>query len=432
MGAYLIIGASAAGLAAARMIRKLEPEREIVVLSTEKRLYSRCMLHKLLARERNLQSLEFESEDFFHQNNIHWIAGKKVTRVHEDERYVDLDDGSRMFYEKLLIASGAGYYIPPIPNFHFADNVIGFRELDDFSRIEREIRNDAKEAVVIGGGILGLDAATGLLERGIKVTVVEKEPRIMPLQTDEYAAARYHELFEKAGCRILTGMTAKDSCISDEDRITSISLHDGTSLPCDFVVVAASVKPQIDFLAETSIQALHVNYHINTVLSRYLRKTGIQVSKGLEVNLNMETTASGIYAAGDVTGLNAIWPDARFMGELAAQNMCGCPVHRPERFVDKNAANFYGLCMISIGKVNADPKVYEVQVHKQKNSYKRLVIRDEYLEGALLLGDLGNAGVYQYLIQNHISIAGREKRLFQLSFADWYGIDETSGEFVYQ
>lgn len=432
MAAYVIIGNSAAGLEAARTIRELEPDREIVMLSMESTVYSRCMLHKLLAKERTLSSLEFEGLDFFEQHRIRWMPDSEVVTIDEERRVLTIADGKELSYEKLLIASGADYFIPPIPNFRDADNVFGFRSLEDLYQIEQALTLYGKRVVIIGGGIIGLDVAYGLRGQGAQVTILEKESRLMPLQTDDYTAGIYAEAFRNAGVTIMTGVAAKDSKMDDDDRIVSVILEEGEEVPCDFVVVATSVKPQMDFLAGTSIQALHVNYHIHTVLSRFLRKTGVQVTKGLEVDPYMETNVPGIYAAGDVTGMSGVWPDACAMGEIAAKNICGIPTRRPDRFVDKNSVNFYGITMISLGKVNADPLVYDIRIHQSEHSYKRLVLRDGYLEGALFMGDLSNAGIYLHLIREHISLAGLEKRLFKLSFGDWYGINETTGEFGYR
>lgn len=432
MAAYVIIGNSAAGMAAARTIRELEPEREIVVLSKESLIYSRCMLYKLLAKERTLSSLEFEGLDFFERFHIRWMPNTEVVKIDAEKHILHMEDGKELSYEKLLIASGADYFIPPIPNFRDADNVFGFRSLEDLAQIEQALTFYGKRVLIIGGGIIGMDVAYGLQACGAQVTVLEKENRLMHLQTDDYAAEIYAEAFRKAGIEIVTGVAAKDSMIDDEDRITSVLLGNGSEISCDFVVVATSVKPQMDFLTGTSIQALHMNYHIHTALSGFLRKTGIQVTKGLEVDLYMKTNVADVYAAGDVTGVSGIWPDARLMGEIAAKNLCGIPTRRPEWFADKNAVNFYGTTMISMGKVNADPQVYDILLHQTEGSYKKLVLKDGYLEGALFMGDLSNAGIYCHLIQQHISLSGLEKRLFRLSFADWYGIDENTGEFSYQ
>ena len=116
MGAYIIIGSSAAGLSAAQTIRRLQPDREIIVLSKDKAIYSRCMLHKLLSGERSMESIEFESINFFQDNRINFMPGTEVVRVDEEERVLILADGKKLLFEKILVASGSEYFMPPIPN----------------------------------------------------------------------------------------------------------------------------------------------------------------------------------------------------------------------------------------------------------------------------------------------------------------------------
>ena len=139
MGAYIIIGSSAAGLSAAQTIRRLQPDREIIVLSKDKAIYSRCMLHKLLSGERSMESIEFESINFFQDNRINFMPGTEVVRVDEEERVLILADGKKLLFEKILVASGSEYFMPPIPNFRYAQNVYGFRSLDDVNQIRKGI-----------------------------------------------------------------------------------------------------------------------------------------------------------------------------------------------------------------------------------------------------------------------------------------------------
>ena len=234
MGAYIIIGSSAAGLSAAQTIRRLQPDREIIVLSKDKAIYSRCMLHKLLSGERSMESIEFESINFFQDNRINFMPGTEVVRVDEEERVLILADGKKLLFEKILVASGSEYFMPPIPNFRYAQNVYGFRSLDDVNQIRKGIGKYGRHAVIIGGGILGLDVAYGLLKCGLQVTVLEKEKRLMPLQADEFASGLYENAFRGAGCRIMTGAAVKDSNINMEENIEAVLLEDGMEIPCDF------------------------------------------------------------------------------------------------------------------------------------------------------------------------------------------------------
>ena len=428
---YVIIGAGAAGLSAAEELRKLDPAAGITILSAEPEIYSRCMLHQYLGGERSLSSMRFVPEDFFERLNIDVLKNCRVTSIQEAEHNVVLEDGTLIPYDRLLIATGATYFIPPIPNFRDAENVFGFREIEDIKRITASSEKLGECAVIIGGGLIGLDAAYGMMRRGYQVTLIEKEPRLMPLQADDYVSGLLKQVFEEEGCHVLLGAEVKDSVTDENDMITKVVLADGTDITCDFVVAAASVKPQMDFLEGTSIQALYMNYHIHTVLSRFLKKTDIHVNKGLEVDAYMRTNSRDIYAAGDVTGLSAIWPDARLMGRCAARNMCAGDTHKPELYQFKNTANFYGLVLFSAGKTVVDEERYEVLVQQGKTSYRKLILKDGILEGVLMTGDLSNAGVYLHALTHRLNLDGMRGRLFRLSFSDWYGIDEESGEYCY-
>lgn len=429
---YAIIGSSAAGISAAEELRRLEESAEITVISMEERIYSRCMLHKYLSGERSADGMKFIRDGFFSELGIQFLGGRSVISIQESAHTLSLDDGSQVAYDKLLIAAGASYYIPPIPNFRDAVNVLGFRGMEDADKLIKAAEKPDRQVVIIGGGLIGLDAAYGLRKRGCKVTLIEKEPYLMPLQTDAYVSELYRQAFERAGCQIILNAEVKDSTLDENERLTNVILDDGTEIPCDFVIAATSVKPRIEFLNGTSIQALYMNYHIHTVLSRFLKKTDIHVNKGLEVDGQMRTSSPDIYAAGDVTGLSAIWPDAKRMGKIAAASMCGRVPAEQGFYQFKNMASFYGIVMFSAGKTRVDEKRYEVLVKRSRGSYRKLIIKDGVMEGVLMVGDVSNAGVYLHAISHHLNIEKVRDHLFRLSFADWYGYDETTGEFCYQ
>lgn len=427
----VIIGAGAAGLSAAEEIRHLDPAAGITIVSAEQEIYSRCMLHQYLGGERSLSSIKVMPEEFFERLKISFLGGRRVASIRESEHKVVLEDGASIPYDRLLIATGATYFVPPIPNFRDAENVFGFRGMEDVRRIITSSERLGNRAVIIGGGLIGLDAAYGMMKRGCRVTLIEKETRLMPLQADDYVSGLIKQVFEQEGCRVLVGAEVKDSVTDERDMITKVILADGTEISCDFVVAATSVKPQMEFLEGTSIQALYMNYHIHTVLSRFLKKTDIHVNRGLEVDSYMRTNSSDIYAAGDVTGLSAIWPDAKQMGRCAARNMCGGNKQKPELYQFKNTANFYGLAVFSAGKTAVDEERYEVLVQRKRGAYRKLVLKDWVLEGVLMTGDLSNAGVYLHALSHRLNLENMKDRLFCLSFADWYGMDEESGEYCY-
>ena len=297
---HIIIGAGAAGISAAGEIRRLRPEDEIVVVSKDDQVHSRCMLHKFLSGERTAQGINFVPEDFFENNRIQWIFGRSMTGLDCAGKRALFDGDSYLEYDRLLIATGAYYLVPPIPGFRESENVYGFRDLCDAQAIDRAAKKGSN-AVIVGSGLVGMDAAYALMERGIKPAVVEMADRILPLQLDSGAAAEYQQRFEAHGCRFFLSAKAADTRRDGEGRITAVVLDDGTELECDFVIVAAGVRPEV----------------------RFLQNCGVQVDRSIQVDEYLRTTVPDVYAAGDVCGLSGIWPNAMKQGITAARNMCG-------------------------------------------------------------------------------------------------------------
>lgn len=429
---YLIIGASAAGVACAERLRELDGKAEITVISEDEKVYSRCMLHKGLSGERDDAHLDFTVGDFFEKANIQWISGISVVQVNEVEKTVKLSDESSVPYGKLLIASGASSMILPVPNLKDGKNVYGFRTLEDVHKLRDVLDGGAKQIAIIGAGLVGMDVAYALCEMGYQPVVIEREPRVMPLQTDQYVGEQYQDLFIKHGCRFYFGDSVEKAKLDESSNVSALVLKSGEEVPCDAVVCAVSVRPRNEFLKNTSIQGMHMNYHIQTVLNRYLRASNVHVNKGVTVNEYMQTTSPDIYAAGDVTGQAAIWPEAKAMGRCAASNMVGIPQKYPKAYPYQNTSNFWGVTMLSLGKVNVDASGYRIVTHQDAKSYKKFVLKDDRLEGVLVLGDLENAGVYRHLIINQVPVNNfSDHQLVNLSFAEFYGMDRETGEFHY-
>lgn len=408
---YVIIGCGAAGIAAAKRLRMLKPEASIVMVSQDEYSHSRCMLHKYLSGERDEAGLDFGGEDFFEKNRIYWSKGQAVRSVDPKEKKVYLD-GGELIYDKLLIATGAVYGVPPIPNFRTASNVYGFRDLSDAVKIKEAVRKmNARHVFIVGSGLVGLDVAYALLELGVKVTIAEMADRILPLQADENAAHTYQELFEKAGASFRLGIGASGSKVNDKNEITHVILADGEEIPCDFVVVAAGVRPNTAFL----------------------EGSGLQMERGLTVNEYMQTSDPDIYAAGDVTGLSGIWPNAMDQGRKAAMNMAGMPVPYEDRFAVKNTINFFGMAMLSVGDITPKDETFQVYVKESRKNYKKAIVKDGIVTGILLQGDISGSGFWQYLIKNKINISGilEKKDIFHINYGDFYGLDST-GEYVYR
>ena len=400
---HVIIGAGAAGLTAARTIRAMRPQDEIVLISKDEQVVSRCMLHKYISGERAADTLSFVPEDFFEANRIQWLRGVEVTCVNTTtkEVYCGQDFAS---YDKLLITTGAVSATPPIGALRSAKNVFGLRDLSDAKAIFEAVLH-ARRVVVIGAGLVGLDAAYALLEMKKNVTVVEMEPHILPLNLDERAAAAYQTRFEAAGCRFRLGRKITDTVENDSGNVVRIVLDDGSALPCDLLIAATGVRPAINFL----------------------EGSGIVCHKAITVDEHMATSCPDVYAAGDVTGLSSIWPNAMRQGETAAKNMCGEAKVYGDTFAAKNTINFFGLATFSAGQLKPN-EGDRVEQREDRSVYQKMIIRDGCVSGIILQGDISNSGFWQYFVKNCIRIDAVNKPVWKLSFADFCKLDE-SGEY---
>lgn len=403
---HVIIGAGAAGITAAETIRQLQPEAEIAVASVDEYVHSRCMLHKYLSHERDETTLSFIDGDFFVKNNITWLGGRRLCSLDARAHRITLDDGAVLGYDKLLIATGADSFIPPVGAFRTATNVFGLRNLSDAQRIDKMVGKDCK-VLIIGSGLVGLDAAYAFAERGIPSTIVELAETILPMQLDATAAGAYQKLFEEHGCRFALGRKAVDTAVNTAGAVTKVLLDDGTALSCNTVIVAAGVRPSI----------------------ACLEGSGIETDRGIKTDAHMRTNAPDIYAAGDVTALSGIWPNAAVQGQTAAYNMCLAEKEYTDTYAMKNIINFYGLTTLSLGKYQAEDND-EIFSRESRDCYQRIVLNGGKIRSVILQGDIDYCGCWQYLIKNNIDVSKYRTDLFNLSYARFFDI-QSDGQYAY-
>jgi len=256
---------------------------------------------------------------------------------------------------------------------------------------------------------VGLDAVYGILEAGEekKIDVIEMAPRVLAINLDEHAAGAYQKLFEQRGVQFHLSRKMVNTKSSGE-YISSLELDDGTIIDCDMVIVAVGVSP-----------------------ASFDNGLELTERRAVKVNEYLETSVSGIYAAGDAAGLSGIWPNAKKQGDIAAYNMTGTKWAYDDLFAFKTTINFFNLPSLSLGLISPQ-EGDEVLVREDRENYRRLIIREGTPVGIILQGEIGGSGFWQHLIKNSIPIANicskTGKSPWKISYADFFGLED-NGEY---
>ncbi len=414
---YVVIGSSAAGVNAVRELRKRDKEAEIILISKDEDIYSRCILHEYLCGKRTKERLRFVEADFEALYDVKWMKGREATGLDREKKEVILDAGDRVAYEKLLIATGSHTFFPPIRNLAGAPNMIGFRNIDDVEALKGVARDvldsgGEKKVVVLGSGLVGIDCATGFLELGVKVILCDFAGWLLNRQLDERAAKAYIDAFAARGVEQHYGVGVEQVIRDGDGPITAVALSDGTEIPCDFFVVTAGVRPNVEFLRDTGLE-----------LSRF----------GLVYDAEGRTNDPDIFGAGDVSGLSPIWPVAVKEGMIAAANMAGGKAEMTDFFASKATMRFLDISTMSLGNIDPDLKEdpdVQIETLDQGDVYKKIVHKDGKIIGALLQGDLAYGGVLQQMIARRIDVRKVRKPLFDIDYSDFFRTKENF-EFTY-
>lgn len=366
---YLILGNGAAGISAARAVRERDRTGSIVMVSNEPYpAYNRPMLTKSMVADLTPEQIAIEDEAWYEENKIYQVLGKNVVSIDPKEKEVRLDDGTALRYGRLIYALGSECFIPPIPGSKKPE-VIAIRRLSDTEKIARLLPG-VKEAVVIGGGVLGLEAAWELKKAKCQVSVLELAPQLMGRQLDESAGDMLKEISESHGIHIYTGVQIAE--IEGEESVTGVRLNDSTVFPAQMVIVSAGVRA-------------------NTALAK---ETGIQTERAVIVDSQMHTNVEDIFACGDCAqyeGVNyAIWPQAVEEGRVAGANAAGEEIF----YTPASAAlTFHGMntALYAVGDNGKNPDLIYKTIELKDNSkkqYQKYYFFNNRLCGAILIGDL--------------------------------------------
>jgi phenylglyoxylate dehydrogenase epsilon subunit len=396
---HLILGGGSAGLAALEQIRRQTQEDEVKVVTMEPYPpYSPTSLPYLLAGRINETDLSIHDEEDLCRGNSMLVTGKEVVHVAPEKAQVVYRDGTVDDYDTLLIATGSE---PALPSIKGLDQVgcLGFHTLTDYRRLVSDLK-DNPDVVVLGAGLVGMELASGLLERGCSVRIVEKEPGVLPLYFDGPAENHIREVFLQKGAHIFTGKEVSQ-VKRDKGRIEAI-FTDGRSLDGDVLITATGVKARVSFLKDS----------------------GVRINQGILVDKQMRTNMPNIYAAGDVAeaedffagapGLNPILPAAVEQGKVAGANMAGQP-NDYEGWISMNTFNFFGHRAFSAGLSMSRDGDYDILEENDgaKKQFKRLVFHKDRLVGAVLVNVEVDSGVLVYLIRKRAEIDAYKELLFE-------------------
>ena len=396
---YLIVGSSHAGLSAIEAIRIQDMEGSITLLNQEEYLpYSPTILPYVVSGKVEAGKVFLINEDDLHRNRIDFRRGAKVVHVEPSSHTLTLQSGETLEFEKLLLATGAEPSLPPIPGLQSAPYRV-LRTLNHAKQLHQAART-AKSAIVLGAGLIGMHAAENLAKAGLRVTLVEVLPHVLPGYFDSQAAQLIEKIFSEQGVNILTGSTVTG--IASSNDACALSLESGLDLSADLLVIATGVKPRISYLSDSTIE----------------------VNQGIRVNGTMRTSAKDIWAAGDVAQVGSFFDPSKFVqgtlpaaveqGRTAGLDMVGDPALKPyPGGIPMNIYKFFGHRSFSIGAIEDTESSEHTEVDLMSlpasQQYQKLVYRENRLVGISCINSVLDPGIMYQLIKRQVDLGDIKK-----------------------
>lgn len=392
----LVVGNGLAGTIASKTLRELNPDAEIVIFAEEKYLYyPRPNLIEYLAGNISRENLFAFSEEWFENHSLSIHLGKPVKKLLPESQQVELEGGETESYDFLLLANGASSWVPPIQGAD-KEGVFTLRTLDDANAIIQRIE-DHPDVVIIGGGLLGLEIARAIRTRGSSVQVVEFFPRLLPRQLDTEGASVLQSKIEDMGIKVQLGIVTEE--ILGEGSVEGLKFKSGEELGARTAVVAAGVRPNIHLAAEA----------------------GLKTDKGVIVDDSLQTSHPGIFAAGDNVQhkdkIYGIIPASFNQARTVAFNIAG---HEKKYTgtIPSNTLKVVGVDLTSIGLVTPEEGAADEfrKVIKEEGIYKKIVIQNGKLIGAIWMGTKQNINEINRIILQQIDVGKWEGALLEEDF----------------
>lgn len=383
---YVVVGNSAAGLAAAREIRRLDGSGQITMISDEPGYgYSRVMLPLYIAGKIRLRDMVIADRSFYRTHGIRLLRNEPAVGIDPQDRRVHTVRGKTLAYDRLLIATGASPQMPDIPG-KTLQGVYPLRKAAEARAIRGVLASSSGPVLIWGGGLVGLKSLEAFIARRREVHLVVSSGRILSQMLDQAASDLFLEALGRSGVKV--HMQRDVRAFSGRDRLEAAELSDGTVVPCCLAVIGKGVTPNVGLM----------------------EGTGCAVHQGLPVDSSMATSLAGVYAAGDVAkppnlfaeGGAAIWPMAVEGGRTAGANMAGEPAVFPG-VLRMNSIEFMGTKVISAGEWRGGQEIHAVR--ENGAVYRKLSHAGGRLKGFILAGDVRCAGVLTALIRNRTEVS---------------------------
>lgn len=392
---HVILGAGPAGVVAAENLRKADPTSSVVLIGGEaKPPYSRMAIPYVLTGKIEEQGTYLRKTDgYYADKGIQYVQGL-ASKVDGTAKTVSLEDGQSFDYDKLLIATGATPITPPVPGLDL-DGVHHCWTLDDAENIAARAQKGAN-VVLMGAGFIGCIILESLVERGVNLTVVEAEDRMISKMMDSTGGDMLKTWVEQQGVKLLT--STKVTSVAQDGDALKVSTDKAGDLDADLLVVSVGVKPNVDFLAGS----------------------GVDIDTGIKVNDRLQSTVPDIYAAGDVAQgpdfgggfqVHAVQPTSVEHGRIAALNMTGADVMYRGSLI-MNVLDTLGLISASFGHWMGEDDM-AVKIEAQENRYTKLAFHGDHLVGALSLGRTDQIGIFRGLIQSRVKLGKWKEKLKQ-------------------
>lgn len=387
---YVIIGNGVAAAACIEGIRSIDINGRITIVSEENHpVYCRPLISYYLEGKTDLKRMNYRSEDFYEKNGCEVLYGRKAVSIDRSAKTIELDNGEKIGYDSVCIATGSSPFVPPFSGLETVENKFSFMTIDDTLALESAV-DENSDVLIIGAGLIGLKCAEGIKDKVKSVTVCDLAPRVLSSILDDECAGMMQKHLELNDIKFMLGDTA------ERFENNKAFMKSGAEVSFDVLVLAVGVR------ANTSL----------------VKNAGGEVNRGIIVNNSMETSIEDIYAAGDCTEgedisfgqkrVLALLPNAVMQGKCVGANMAGGS-STFDNAIPMNSIGFFGKHAMTAGSYFSEADGGTCYEEKTESSLKRLFVKDGLLTGFILIDVSEQAGIYTALI--------REKTpLFEVNF----------------